>query len=166
MKRFGLAFLMALLFGVGCLASSGNIASESLGVSLHVLPWAAIEITANELELAVDPSKIDVDETIGSSCGVTLLTNHPCKFTFESQGFDRAADLSKYISYGFREGGYNPFGPGEKRNVFLVMNESSPSGVSIPLTFEATFTWDTEKEWHKLPWGEYRDTIIITAAAY
>lgn len=166
MKRLGLTFLMVLLFGMGCLASSGNIASESLDVRLDVLPWAAIEITATELRLEVDPSNIDADETMVSSCGVTLLTNHPCKFTFESQGFNRAADLSKYISYGFREEGYNSFGPGETRTVFLVMNETSPSGVSIPLTFEATFAWDTEEEWYKLPWGEYLDTIIITAAAY
>lgn len=163
MKR-SLLLTLALVLTLSSIAFAEFPKNDQINIAIEVDPF--VELVVSEQNVTINHNPAD-PKSLTADVDITVLYNKGWKLNLQSQGFDREnTGISDYISYSYAIWGYTTsLNPGESKNVFLVMNETSPYGGIMEIPFQIQFNWTGEKEPWELPWGGYQDTIVLTIEA-
>ena len=164
MKR-SLLLTLALVLTLSSIAFAEFPKNDQINIAIEVDPF--VELVVSEQNVTINHNPAD-PKSLTADVDITVLYNKGWKLNLQSQGFDREnTGISDYISYSYTTSSGHPTSlrPGESHNVFVVMNETTPSGGKMEIPFQIQFNWTGEKEPWELPWGGYQDTIVLTIEA-
>jgi len=163
MKR-RLLLTLALVLTLSSIAFAEFPKNDQINIAIEVDPF--VELVVSEQNVTINHNPAD-PKSLTADVDITVLHNKGFKLNLQSQGFSRAnTGISDYISYSYTIWGHTTsLRPGESNNVFVVMNETTPSGGKMEIPFQIQFNWTGEKEPWELPWGGYQDTIVLTIEA-
>ena len=163
MKK-GLLLTLALVLILSSVALAEFPKNDQVNIAIQVDPFVEVELSEHNITInhnPADPTSLTADITI------FVKYNKGWKLNFQSQGFTREnTGISDYVCYSFTTLGHTTeLTPGESKNLFLVMNETTPYGDVMVIPFQVQFIWTGEKQPWELPWGSYQDTIVLTLEA-
>jgi len=163
MKR-SLLLTLALVLTLSSIAFAEFPKNDQINIAIEVDPF--VELVVSEQNVTINHNPAD-PQSLTADVDITVLYNKGWELNLQSQGFNREnTGISDYISYSCTIWGHTTsFKPGESKSVYLVMNETTPSGDKMEIPFQIQFNWTGEKEPWELPWGAYQDTIVLTIEA-